>query len=289
MNETRSRHSRTAAVLFALAMTYLPARADERLKDIACRSVHLAYASSEAFAFYNEVTVQRTAPGSYFMVCGWKGGYFGIQEGGNGHRQIIFSVWDDYKGDDPAAVPDGQRVILRYQDPEVRIGRFGGEGTGGQSFLPFPWKPGTTYRFMVSAKPVGRRTEFTGFVFDPARAAWRKLVTFSTITEGRSLRDCYSFIEDFKRDRASTDQVRQATFGPGWALLLNGPWQLLGKAKFTADRNPVVNIDAGVQGGAYYLATGGRTQNTGTPLWDTVTLPETTPLRMRPLDLPLLN
>jgi Domain of unknown function (DUF3472)/Domain of unknown function (DUF5077) len=286
MSGVPGRFTRVAGALLALSISSLPARADERLKDIACRSVHLAYPGPESVAFYNEVKVERTAPGSYFMVCGWKDGYFGIQEGADGHRQIIFSVWDSYKGDDPGVVPEGQRVILRYQDPEVRVGRFGGEGTGGQSFLPFPWKPGLTYRFMVSAKPVGRRTEFTGFVFDPARAAWRKLITFSTVTEGRALKDCYSFIEDFKRDRVSTQQVRQATYGPGWTLGLNGAWRLLDEARFTADRNPVVTIDAGVLGGVFYLTTGGRTQNTGTRLWDTMTLPETIPPRVCPHDLP---
>ncbi|GLH74717.1 hypothetical protein GETHLI_32190 [Geothrix limicola] len=276
---------RRGATLLLLAAAPLSLRADEKLKDIACRSVHLGYPAPESLAFYNEVKVEKTALGTYFMVCGWKDGYFGIQEGYDGHRQIIFSVWDAYKGDDPGAVPDGQRVILRHQDPEVRVGRFGGEGTGGQSFLPFPWKVGVTYRFMVSAKPIGRRTEFSGWVFDPARKAWRKLVTFSTVTEGRALKDYYSFVEDFKRDRASTKLVRQAAYGPGWALGLEGEWRLLDRAKFTADRNPVLNIDAGIRDGRYFLATGGPTQNLGTKLWDTMSLPAE-PRPARPADLP---
>lgn len=274
---------RSAALLILAASPC--AKADERLKDIACRSVHLGYPAPESLAFYNEVRVEQSAPGTFFMVCGWKDGYFGIQEGEDGHRQIIFSVWDAYKGDDPGAVPDGQRVILRHQDPGVRVGRFGGEGTGGQSFLPFPWKAGETYRFLVTAKPVARRTEFSGWVFDPKPGAWRKLVTFSTVTEGRALKDCYSFIEDFKRDRASTKRVRKATYGHGWALGLDNQWQFLDRAKFTADRNPVLNIDAGQAQGWFFLCTGGATRNQGTPLWDTMTLPaEGRPAR--PGDLP---
>jgi len=263
---------RPLAHILTCATLALPLQADERLKDIACRSVHLGYPAPESVAFYNEVTVEKTAPGSYFMVCGWKDGYFGIQQAGDGRRQIIFSVWDAYKGDDPSAVPDGQRVILSHKDPEVRVGRFGGEGTGGQSFLPFPWKVGQTYRFLVTAKPVARRTEFSGWIFHPAKGAWRKLVTFSTITEGRVLKDCYSFIEDFQRDRASTKKVRQAAYGNGWVLGLDGQWRFLEQAKFTADRNPVLNIDAGQHAGRFFLVTGGRTANAGTKLWDTMTL-----------------
>jgi hypothetical protein len=281
---------RIVPVLLSLVavVTVAPIRADETLKDIACRSVHLGYPAPESVAFYNEVKVEKTAPGSYFMVCGWKDGYFGIQQAGDGHRQLIFSVWDDAKGDDPAAVPDGQRVILGYKDPAVRVGRFGGEGTGGQSFLPFPWKVGATYRFLVTAKPVARRTEFSGWIFDPSKGAWRKLVTFSTVTEGRALKDCYSFIEDFQRDRASTQRVRQATFGHGWTQGTDGEWHFLHQAKFTADRNPVLNINAGHHDGRFFLTTGGPTKNTGTPLWDTMALP-VEPQPPRPADLPSAN
>lgn len=283
--------SRWLALLGASLMMGFSApclRADERLKDIACRSVHLSYPLGEGLAFYHEVKVERSAPGTYFMVCGWRDGYFGIQERFDGGGQIIFSVWDSFKTDDPAAVPDGQRVLLVHRDPEVRVGRFGGEGTGGQSFLNYAWKPGQTYRFLVSAKPAGRRTEFTGWFFHPEQKAWRKLVTFSTITEGRSLAGYYAFIEDFKRDRRSTEQLRRASFGNGWVLGRSGDWQPARGAKFTADRNPVLNIDAGVAGGRFFLATGGKIENRGTQLGATMSLPEAAP-PPKPADLPSLD
>src|SRR5260370_952389 len=109
-------------------------QADERLKGIACRSVHLGYPAAEGVAFYNEMTVEKSAVGTYFMACGWDKGYFGIQELGNGKKVLIFSVWDA-GGDDPKAVAEDKRVKLLYKDEKVRTGRFGGEGTGGQSFL----------------------------------------------------------------------------------------------------------------------------------------------------------
>src|SRR6266436_9617641 len=114
----------------------------------ACRSVHLWYNAPEAVAFYNEVIVERSAPGTYFCVCGWDKGYFGIQELGNGKKVVIFSVWDSNQND-KSAVEEEKRVKLLYRDEKVRIGRFGGEGTGGQSFLDYEWKIGQTYRLMV--------------------------------------------------------------------------------------------------------------------------------------------
>src|SRR5262249_46367966 len=63
------------ALLAGAALAALSA-ADEKLKGIACRSVHLGYPAPEGTAFYNEVTVEASAPGTYFMVCGWSKGYF---------------------------------------------------------------------------------------------------------------------------------------------------------------------------------------------------------------------
>ena len=68
----------TRLALLALLLAF-PAAADERLKGIACRSVHLGYPAPEGTAFYNEADVEKTSEGTYFMVCGWSKGYFGIQ------------------------------------------------------------------------------------------------------------------------------------------------------------------------------------------------------------------
>ncbi len=45
--------------------------ADEKLKGIACRSVHLGYPAAEGTVFYNELTVEKSAAGTYFMACGY--------------------------------------------------------------------------------------------------------------------------------------------------------------------------------------------------------------------------
>lgn len=245
--------------LFAsvLLLVTLSAMADEKLKDIACRSVHLGYPSEPGTVFYNKIAVEQTAPGTYFMVCGWDKGYFGMQELANSKKLILFSVWDSNQND-AKNVPDEKRTKLLYKDDKVRIGRFGGEGTGGQSFYDYDWKPNTTYRFMVASRDNGDRTEYTGFFFHPETNAWKKLVTFSTITGGKPMRGFYSFVEDFKRDRASTIKVRQARFGHGWIKLAKGDWQPIEQARFTADSNPVENIHAGTKDNGFILATGGN-------------------------------
>lgn len=265
-----------AAAALILVSIISPASADEKLKDIACRSVHLGYPAGEGVAFYNEVAVAESAPGTYFMVCGWNKGYFGVQELGNGKKLLIFSVWDSGQND-PKAVDPEKRVKLLHKDEKVRIGRFGGEGSGGQSFFDYDWKAGETYRFLVTAKPDGDRTEYAGWFYVPEDKAWKHLVTFSTITGGKNLGGYYSFVEDFKRDRVSATKVRKAAFGNGW-VRTKGEWVALAKARFTGDRNPVTNIDAGVETGRFFLATGGETKNAGTPLGKLITLPDRRPV-----------
>ncbi|MCZ2342528.1 MAG: DUF3472 domain-containing protein [Bacteroidales bacterium] len=257
-----------------LVLGVLPAYADKSLEGKACRSVHLGYPGDRAVAFYNEVTVQKSAEGTYFCACGWDKGYFGIQEQSGGKKVVIFSVWDSGQND-PKAVAEDRQVKLLHKHPKVRTGRFGGEGTGGQSFLDFNWKVGNTYRFIVHAKPDGQRTEYSGYFFAPEVGEWMHLITFSTITGGKKdLGGYYSFVEDFKRNRVSLTQPRVAQFNPVWTLNQDRKWSPILTARFTGDSNPAENIDAGMEKGRFFLKTGGDTQNTHTKLGQTMSLPQ---------------
>ncbi len=252
----------------AVALT-LSASADERLKGIACRSVHLAYPAPAGTVFYNEATVEKSADGTYFCACGFNRGYFGIQELASGKKLVIFSVWDPAAGDDPRKVPEEKRVKLHYKGDGVRVGRFGGEGTGGQSFFDYDWKTGQRYRFLVTSEPDGKdRTAYTGYFYLPGKKEWKKLVTFSTLSGGKPLGGYYSFVEDFRRNKVSATKVRKVEFGNGWVKTTEGEWVPLDKARFTADSNPVLNIDAGPvpKADRYFLATGGETENKTTTL-----------------------
>jgi hypothetical protein len=256
---------RSLAVLLAVIVV-LPVRADEKLKDIACRSVHLGYPAPEGVAFYNELTVDKSADGTYFMACGFRMGYFGIQELANGKKLVLFSVWDPGAQNDPKTVPEERRVQVLHQDEGVRIGRFGNEGTGGQSFFDYDWKAGETYRFLVTSQSADKRTQFAAYFWLPEKKQWKHLVTFATLAEGKQLHGYYSFIEDFRRNRVSTTKERKAHFGNGWIKTRDGDWVALTRARFTADSNPVLNINAALDGERFLLATGGDVKNDGTPL-----------------------
>jgi len=270
------------AIAFLLFATTL--QADERLKGIACRSVHLAYPAPDGTSFYNECKVTESAEGTYFMVCGFHMGYFGTQELANGKKVVLFSVWDPGSQNDPNATPDEKKVKVLFNGDDVRVKRFGGEGTGGQSFFDFDWQKDETYRFLVRSKRVGDRTAFAGYFYLPKEKKWKHLVTFSTLTKHKYLRGYYSFVEDFRRNRVSTTKTRTAEFSNGWVQDASGKWHPLKKSRFTADANPVLNINAGSREGRYFLSTGGDITNDDTPLWKHTELPESA--FAEPTDLP---
>lgn len=283
---------------FALALVVrAPATAqpDEPQKPIrACRSVHLwwsnqAIETPEATAFYNEAIVDESTGGSYFMACGFSKGYFGIQELVNGKKIALFSVWEPGAQNNPNVTPEERRVKELAHGEGVRVKRFGGEGTGGQSFYDYDWEIGESVRFIVYAKPDGPdRTQYAGYIYLPKEHRWQHMATFSTIANGHLLRGYYSFVEDFRRNGKSATVVHRARFGNGWVLAKAGDndftWQPLDQARFTADNTPTMNIDSGAERDWIYLQTGGETKNDATALRDTTALEQAE--RYPPIDLP---
>lgn len=260
-------------------------------------SIHLTYRlPSNLQAFYSEVKVEQSAPGSYFMVIGWDGGYFGLQDQG-GRKVAIFSVWDAHAGDNPGAVPEEHRVKALYQGEGVEVKRFGGEGTGGQSFFPFDWQVGQTYRLAVLASGDDKATAYTGYL-ETAPGTWKKLVTFATPRPHGGLNGVHHFVEDFQRDFNSFKQIRSAQFLNAWGysatdwrepsrrgLAFDGQgrerdlsrtnppgWIRASRARFTVDGNPNRNIDAAPVENGCRLISGGDTKNQTTPAMGPVTL-----------------
>jgi hypothetical protein len=118
-------------------------------------SVHLGYAvPANTEYFYNEVTVPQGQDkiGSYFMANGFNGGYFGMQVKSPSERWMLFSVWDADNGAKTTLVGKGAGVVDNG---------FGGEGTGGQSYLRFNWVAGNTYRFITRAHPTAPAAPIT--------------------------------------------------------------------------------------------------------------------------------
>jgi hypothetical protein len=242
-------------------------------------SVHLGYpvpVGAKVIAFTNEVTVKTDPVWSYYMACGFRRGYFGIQVNSPTERRIIFSIWDSgNEGVDRSKVLPDDRVQLLVKGKEVVASDFGNEGTGGHSHLVYPWKTGATYRFLVTARPDGTHTIYSGYFYFPERKAWGLIASFRAPKDGDTLRGLYSFNENF--GGANGQKRRLAEFGNQWIETEDGQWTELLTARFTHDATG--NADrtdyaAGVKDGRFTLSNGGFV---GIPirLGDTFTRPAT--------------
>ncbi len=245
-------------ILPALALVAAVAQAAD-WNGYAAPSVHLRYQATGTYKeFQNSVKPTISAKGTYFMVCGWNQGYYGIQQKSDGSKVLIFSLWDN--GSNLAQVT--------YKAPGVTAGRFGGEGTGAQSFYAYNWSVGTTYDFKVTAELSGTKTIYSGW-FNKPGTGWIKLISMSVVLGGKLLtaNSLYSFVEDFYRNGVGPEWTHKAVFGQPYVTTTTGTRTRVTCAKFTTDGNSDPRVDAGkTSDNKWFLATGGSTRNVTTSI-----------------------
>jgi hypothetical protein len=186
--------------------------------------------------FYNEVTVPKGNDiiGSYFMADGFGEGYFGMQVNSPTERHILFSVWSPFETDNPKEIPDSQKIQLIKKGDNVHAGEFGNEGSGGQSYMNYNWKAGTTYKFLLHARPDGNNhTTYTAYFYTPEDGNWHLIASFRRPATNTWLKHLYSFLENFSPEHG--DKERRVLFGNQWIQTDKGEWIELNKIRFTAD------------------------------------------------------
>jgi hypothetical protein len=159
---------------------------------------------------------------------------------------------------DRSKVSAEDRVQLLAKGDNVFADSFGNEGTGGHSHLVYPWKKGTTYRFLVTAKPDGTHTIYSGYFYFPDKKSWGLIARFRAPKDGTTLHGLYSFNENF--GGANGQQRRLAEFGNQWVRTEDGQWLELLEARFTHDPTGKASrkdYGAGVTHGRFYLSNGG--------------------------------
>lgn len=229
-------------------------------------SVHLKYQTAEdakIVRFYNEVTAREEPIYTYYCAEGFGRGYFGMQVNSPTERRIIFSVWDSgNEAVDRSKVGDDDKVKLLAKGDGVVAGDFGNEGTGGHSHLVYPWKKGQAYKFLVTAKPDGAATIYTGWFWFPEKKAWGLIAKFRAPKDGGYLRNLYSFNENF--GGANGHLRRFAEFGNQWIQTEDGTWARVTKATFSHDatgKEDRKDYAGGVIRGNLFLSNGGFIDN----------------------------
>lgn len=226
-------------------------------------SVHLSYqVPANTEYFYSEVTVPKGQDpiGSYYMADGFNVGYFGIQVVSASERWILFSVWD----------PSNGSTSLVKQGPGVIIDSFGGEGTGGQSHLVYPWVAGETYRFLTRAQPDGNGNTLFSAWFSRAPhnrrispredgCDWKLIATWKYPGTSTYLSGVYSFLESF--DPAYGYIGREGHYANQWAAGADGSWSEITSAYFDVDPTGLnrqrLDYAGGVIGKEFFLRNDG--------------------------------
>ena len=256
-------------------------------------SVHLSYKvpaeAGDVRWFYNEVTIPdgEDVMGSYFMANGFAEGYFGIQVNSATERRILFSVWSPYSTDDPREIPEGQRIKMLRKGEGVTTGEFGNEGSGGQSYLIYPWKAGVTYGFLLEAIPASAWTEgepgnpaatrptdrdsgvnksvfpklspgstrYTAWFREKGSGPWWLIASFSRPQTTTWITRPHSFLENFIPE--SGQYARKGLYGNQWAGNREGKWFELTEARFTVDntgrKEARMDFSGGVEEGRFFL------------------------------------
>ncbi|MBW3500887.1 DUF5077 domain-containing protein [Janthinobacterium sp. NKUCC08_JDC] len=217
-------------------------------------SVHMGYTvPANTEYFYNEMTIPQgqDAIGSYFMANGFGQGYMGIQVKSPSERWILFSVWDADNGAKTTLVSKGAGVVDNA---------FGGEGTGGQTYLSYNWAAGTTYRFITRARPDGNGgSDYSAWFFAPETGKWRYIATWKRPAISTYLTGVHSFLENFIDTLGYTE--RRVQFGNQWARNVSGTWTEVTAGRFTGDATATnaqrMDYAGGLENGKFYLHNGG--------------------------------
>ncbi len=236
-------------------------------------SVHLSYEVPKDKPIrygYSEITVPvgEDPIGSYYMANGFGEGYFGIQVNSSSERRVLFSVWSPFQTDNPKDIPEDQRIESLGRGPEVRIGEFGNEGSGGQSYLIYPWKAGKTYRFLTEVKPDGKgSTIYTSWFGDKGENEWRLIASFRRPQTNTNLRGFHSFLESFNPTYGHIG--RKARYGNVWVVDTNNEWHECTSARFSVDptggNRHRLDFDGGVEEKSFFLRNCGFFSETGKP------------------------
>ena len=187
--------------------------------------------------------------GLFAMASGSRQSYFGIQVKSLVERWILFSVWSPYNTNNPGDVPADQQIQLLKSGEGVTIPPpFGGEGTGGQSYLIYPWKAGVKYSFLKSVEPDSNgNTIYTAYFKDPEEGDWRLIASFLRPKTDTWFAGPYSFLENFYPEEGY--KLRKAYYGNIWALSSDEDWFQINNTRFTTDDIGSIQYRLDYQGG----------------------------------------
>ena len=171
-------------------------------------------------------------------------------------RKVLFSVWSPFQTDDPKNIPDNQKVKLLGKGPNVVVKEFGNEGSGGQSWLTYPWIAGKTYRFLTEVSPDDSgNTIYTSWFSDADSDEWNLMASFIRPSTSTYLKGFHSFLENFYPETGNFS--RSVNFKSVWIRTIDEKWIEIKNAMFTVDdtgrKKSRLDFSGGVDGSDFFL------------------------------------
>ncbi|SDC67727.1 DUF3472 domain-containing protein [Niabella drilacis] len=235
-------------------------------------SVHLSFSSTVPTTksynwLYEEILVPEGEDPlhTYYMSLGFYRGYLGIQTNSPTERRVLFSVWDSKDAEKDSSITKADFVSLVDKDPATTVKSFGGEGTGGQSFVKDAnWKTGRPVRFLMNVLPQENNSVVLSAWYQVANEGWQYIASWRAPREKRFFDGFYSFLENYGYTNGQLR--REAYYYNAWGVeQATGKWINFNKVRFSNTDGKTgqrVDYEQGVSlkyPDRFYMAAGGYT------------------------------
>lgn len=235
-------------------------------------SVHLSFSSTaqttKAYNWiYQEILVPKGADplATYYMSLGFYRGYMGIQTNSPTERRVLFSVWDSKDAENDKSITKHDYVSFVDKDEATTVNTFGGEGTGGQSYVKTAnWKTNEPVKFLMNVQKQDNNSVLLSAWYKLEGQDWKYVATWRAPKEQRMFDGFYSFLENFGHTNGQLR--REAYYYNAWGKEdVSGKWINFNKVRFSntdGKEGQRVDFEQGVSAkypDRFYMASGGYT------------------------------
>jgi len=235
-------------------------------------SVHLSFKSTDNTSkLYNWIYQEILVPegqdplATYYMSLGFFRGYMGIQTNSPTERRVLFSVWDSKDSEKDKTMTKEDYVTLVDKGENTTTNSFGGEGTGGQSYVKGAnWKTGKPVKFLMNAAVQDDNSVVLSAWYKLENEDWVYVASWKAPKEMRLFDGFYSFLENFGY---TNGQIRrEAYYYNAWGFDTKlDKWVNFNKVRFSntdGKEGQRIDYEQGVSSkfpDRFYMSSGGYT------------------------------
>ncbi len=241
------------------------------------------FKTAPASAFYSELTVRETRPGTFYAACGFSRGWLGVQELEGGEKTVVFSVVANSQSQRTKPAAGNRQVRVVKKGRGVRELLQSGQGKVELS-CDLDWKIGDSLRFIIYAKSEGAKTLYSAYFYLIKENRWQHMATCSLDSDGRLLSGLQSYIGGISVGGIEDQKQRSCDIESPW-ILVQEKWKSVVIAKTSSNLKSAQDSVAGMHRGRFFLRTATDSGVTKADGNSDLRLPKAE--RKPPLDLPI--